>query len=172
MSLRYTTVLCLFALAGCVASPTPQPANHNTENFQFSAMLGNGLLLSGHLPDEAAQNSLMNLAESIFPDTTITNNMRSNGASASGWHRTTRWGLSSLSKLESGNLEIINHTLSLSGRAASAEIKAQLEAATIGLKAEIKATMQITVNPANQEAQITRFENHGTHNDFNAMHHR
>ena len=157
MYIRYFSIFCLFALSGCVGSlspqiapqATPQPANESAENFHFSANLGDGLMLSGHLPDDAAQSGLMTLARSIFPDTTITNDMRSDGASVSGWHRTTRWGLSSLSKLENGKLEIIDHSLHLEGEAASSEIKAQVEAATIGLKAEIQSTLQIRVRRAN-----------------------
>ena len=61
------------------------------------------------------------------------------------WHRTTRWGLSSLSKLEEGKLVITDHTLHLEGRAANAEIKAGLEAAVIGLKAEIDHSVVINV---------------------------
>jgi len=136
----------LSALAGCAGSSAPPSAGQATaENFQFNAHLTNGLVLSGHLPDESAKDSLMNLAASIFPDAQIVNEMITDGISVSGWHRTTRWGLSSLSKLEEGRLVIIDHTLLLEGRAANAAIKSRVEAATIGLKAEIGYSVVINI---------------------------
>jgi len=142
---RYLTSLCLFVIAGCASTGAPHPMEQNLNHFQFNAHLKNELVLSGHLPDEAAQTSLINLAASIFPNTEIVSDMDANGASVSGWHRTTRWGLSSLSKLEEGKLVIVDHTLHLEGLAAKAEIKAAVEAATIGLKTEIEHSVVISV---------------------------
>ncbi len=101
------------------------------------------LVLTGYVSDEEAQQSVLETAQSVFPDAEIHNETHSGSAPESGWSRNGRWGMSQLKKLNSGVLEYSGSYVFLEGQGADSVLLHQIETSTLGLKPSVEHRLNL-----------------------------
>jgi len=106
---------------------------------------GMPVVITGHLPDEATRTSLLNLLGRLLPRAKVLDHSSLDGDPLSGWSRTTRWGLSSLNKLDAGKLSVTLNRVKLNGDTSDSRVEQSILSATIGLKPEIVHQVAIQV---------------------------
>jgi outer membrane protein OmpA-like peptidoglycan-associated protein len=116
-----------------VTPPTASP-------FSWTAQFANGrLVLSGHVPSDAARAEVMAAANAVAPNTE--DHMEPAGGAALGWTSAVVASVRALQRLEGGSAEMKDAALVISGLASD---DATAEAVRAALRAELPATIKFT----------------------------
>jgi OmpA-OmpF porin, OOP family len=140
------------AVKSALAGGLPKGIKLQTDNVTapvvsphgWGARLADGrLTLMGHVPSDAARAELVAAAKTRLPDTAIVDRMEPGEGAASGWAVAAAASIRELPRLESGQAEIKDGVLTLSGTASD---EASAEGIRSALKAALPATIKFTDN--------------------------
>ena len=113
--------------------------------FTWSAQLADGrLVLSGYVPNEAAQAELLAAAKASFGSMIVVDQMQPGDGAPKAWSSAAVASLNALARLQTGSVEMKDAALVVSGLAGDATAAEAMRAALrTGLPASIKLTDQI-----------------------------
>lgn len=98
-------------------------------DYTWLAQLREGsVIISGHVPDEAAQKALSELAEFLFPEAQFDNNTQIVSGAPDNWMQAAQVSLRALRLLQSGSVSIASQILKVDGVPASGEAENEIDA--------------------------------------------